>query len=42
MAGLNATLKIAGVEVTNAVETPIANHRSLFCRWIVGPDENFV
>ena len=40
MAGLNQTLNIAGMEVANATETPIADHCSLLCWWSVGPDES--
>lgn len=42
MAGLNQTLNIAGMEVANATETPIANHSSLLCWWSVGLDASFL
>ena len=42
MARLDPTLTVAGLEAANAIETPIASHSSLLCRWIVGLDALFV
>ena len=42
MAGLNQTLNMAGLEVANATQTPIANHCSLLRWWSVGPEETIL
>ena len=38
MAGLTRKLSIAGLEVANAIETPLSSHCGLLRWWSVSPD----